>query len=440
MKNFPVEKIIQSSMCIGCGGCADSKDTMNFNVEGIYQPNYAAESNLEGKEKLCPFNSEPKNGDKRSSLNSNVDNNHYHKNIGSYSSLYAGYSESHRSSSSSGGLSTWILEQLMLQGVIDKVICVASNAEGLYEYKVIGDSDELVSASHTKYFPVTLNAVLNEVRESNYTYAITGLPCFIHAVKLREKYDDKLKGKIKYKIGLFCGGYKTKFFTEYLSSLCGLDRLDIESPMYRDKKETGIATDYLFSVKGKKSKEISSISMLKVGDMWGTGLFKPEVCDYCEDISAELADVSIGDAWIPPYIKSSLGNNVVICRNSEIDKLIKQGISSGQLPLDSISEEQVLQSQRGNIAHRIDSLSYRLSKKKNGQVERLNTKPKFSFNIVNNLVQNQRSKVRKLSLIMWPKCESASQFDSQMEPHLNRLKILTKVNQYLRKVMNKLGL
>jgi coenzyme F420-reducing hydrogenase beta subunit len=42
--------------------------------------------------------------------------------------------------------------------------------------------------------------------------------------------------------------------------------------------------------------------------MWGTGLFKSNACDFCDDVTTELADVSL-DAWIP-YNKDGLGNSV----------------------------------------------------------------------------------------------------------------------------------
>ncbi|MBA6381227.1 MULTISPECIES: Coenzyme F420 hydrogenase/dehydrogenase, beta subunit C-terminal domain [unclassified Colwellia] len=438
MKSSPIKSIVQSSMCIGCGGCAGAKDQMGFNSEGLYQPHFSALEELDGKEKLCPFNPTPDESSKRASLNTNIESNKYHKYIGNYSSMYAGYSDSHRKTSSSGGVSTWILEQLLEQGLVDKIICVGSDDDGCYEYKIVNNVNDLVASSHTKYFPVTLNNVLNEVAESNDSYAIVGLPCFIHAIKLREKYDSKLKGKIKFKIGLFCGGYKTKFFTEYLSGLCGVDKTNIQLPQYRVKKKEGVAVDYLFSVLEKSSAKNKSVSMNNVGDMWGTGLFKPEVCDYCEDISAELADVSIGDAWIPPYLNSPLGNNVVICRNRSIEKIIKQGISNNTLSLDIINEEQILQSQRGNIAHRIKSLAYRLSKKEGVHDKRLMTKPKRSFNFINNIVQYQRGKVRRLSIYLWPQCHSSEEFDHKMKPHLKRLKILTKLNQIVRKITARL--
>ena len=37
------------------------------------------------------------------------------------------------------------------------------------------------------------------------------------------------------------------------------------------------------------------IKMSLLGDMWGTGLFKANACDFCDDVTA-VKDISLGDA------------------------------------------------------------------------------------------------------------------------------------------------
>ena len=34
---------------------------------------------------------------------------------------------------------------------------------------------------------------------------------------------------------------------------------------------------------------------------WGAGFFQNPACDACDDVVAETADMSFGDAWVEPY-------------------------------------------------------------------------------------------------------------------------------------------
>ena len=96
------------------------------------------------------------------------------------------------------------------------------------------------------------------------------------------------------------------------------------------------------------------------GRDWGLGFFKYKACDYCDDVVAEVADISIGDAWLPQYVKDSQGTNIVIVRNAQLLELVNQGIKQGKLNLDRIDAETVAKSQESGFRHRRDGLAYRL--------------------------------------------------------------------------------
>ena len=58
----------------------------------------------------------------------------------------------------------------------------------------------------------------------------------------------------------------------------------------------------------------------------GNWSFKSNACDFCDDVLTELADISLGDAWIDPYDKSGLGNSIIITRTKTAQTLIKNGL------------------------------------------------------------------------------------------------------------------
>ena len=446
---FPsvIEKVVNHDLCIGCGICVPSCKSkslkMSFNADlGMQIPEQINDCNLEGDcLKVCPFNPIPEESVKSEdkiieNLNLEVHSNNKH--FGRYKSITAGFSKEYQKTSSSGGVATWLLHELLNKNVVDAVIVVekSNSTNSHYEYKVLDGIEGLTKASKTKYYPLSLDKIIFEIKKSDKRFAITAIPCFLKAIRLKQFYDADLKQKITFCIGIFCGGLKTSLYTDYLSSRCGVEKENIKNPEYRIKNELGTAIDYSFGVENQSTNELKKIKMKEVGDMWGTGLFKPTACEFCDDLSSELADISLGDAWIPPYDKDGRGANIVITRSNLAEELIKSGIRSEELVLDPINEGQAERSQRGNINHRRKGLAFRLFlaklSKKRSVISEKRISPKILLSPIFILVLLQRNKVRTNSFKYWNKYKNAKDFDKAMEKSKFLLRIFTKVNSKLR--------
>jgi coenzyme F420-reducing hydrogenase beta subunit len=79
--------------------------------------------------------------------------------------------------------------------------------------------------------------------------------------------------------------------------------------------------------------------------MWGSGMFKNNACDFCDDFTTELADISLGDAWLNPYNQDGKGTNVMVTRSKLAEKLISDGIINKELSVDPLDFTQFLSSQ-----------------------------------------------------------------------------------------------
>jgi len=158
---------------------------------------------------------------------------------------------------------------------------------------------------------------------------------------------------------------KSKGFAEMLAAQCGVRPKQLSAIDFRTKLEGQKSYNYgitAFGVDhGEKFNKTRAVSEL-VGTDWGMGFFKYKACDFCDDLSAETADVSVGDAWLPQYSNDSMGTNVVIVRRPEIRSLIEEGIKSGALSFEPLSLEDVIKSQSANVRHRREDLPYRLKK------------------------------------------------------------------------------
>lgn len=442
------DSVIKQDMCIGCGAClySSSNDNlvMKWNKEGFLNPT-SETSDMESEKslKVCPFNPFP---DKEVRTENEIakiflnDAPNRHLRVGHYYNTYVGYSNKYRLTSSSGGMATYLIDQLFEKDIVDAVITVKEGKESFYEYSVIRSTDDLVSTSETRYYPVTLGTVINQLKTSDERFAIVGIACFLKSVRLLQFYHPELKEKIKFTIGIICGGVKSKFFAEYLADKSGVSSNQFSKPQFRIKDHNSSASDYSFGCKDTKG-ELHTIKMKKVGDMWGSGMFKNNACDFCDDVTTELADISLGDAWLNPYNQDGKGTNVMVTRSKLAEKLINDGIINKELSVDPLDFNQFLSSQQGSFNHRHLALGYRikLAKKKGSTVPpKRHDKESISFDF--KLVQKQRMVVRKQSLIQWPIAKSSSEFDEAMLKSKDKLQRRTRLYHYIRAIKRRVGI
>lgn len=441
--------VVSNDLCIGCGicvqACPNDALQMQWNDYGFL---VAArnQDTCDGSGKcikVCPFNPTPSEGLRDENELATVflkDALQQHEKIGRFTGIYVGYSKKFRATSSSGGVATYIFEQLLAEGIADHIITVTnSNSEDAhYRYEVISAPEGLLGTSKTRYYPVTLATAMHAVEQLDGKVAIAGVGCFIKAIRLAQAANPALKGKIAFLVGIICGGVKSRFFTEYLASKAGHDHQRISKPEYRIKDPQSTANDYSFGCSNETTNEVATIKMRRVGDMWGTGLFKANACDFCDDVTTELADISLGDAWIEPYSADGLGHNVIVTRSTLAQRLINRGIEKAELKIQHLAQDRFLASQQGSFNHRHDGLFSRLQEAlrsgKKIPVKR-HGKKVLPFDLA--AVQKMRRYVRKKSLHTWREKPSADLFDKSMKNSLLVLRAATKLSRIKKRLGNK---
>ncbi len=429
--------VVKNDMCTGCGvcisTCPNSAIEMNWNDYGFLVPILKGVCDSHGECLLvCPFNpfpsiecaSETEIAQKFFDLTSKNNNK-----IGFYKNFYAGFSIEFRNTSTSGGIATFILSELFNRGIIDSVCSVrASSKSGyFYEYSLINSIEDLIRSSKTRYYPVTLAEVFSAIKNLDKRVAIVGVGCFVKAVRLAQMNNPTLIKKIPFIVGIICGGLKSAFFTEYLGEKAGVSIVDIQEPQYRIKNIKSTADNYSFECINKEKQQKNIINMKSVGNMWGTGLFKSNACDFCDDVTTELADISLGDIWIEPYKSDGQGTNVMVTRTELAEDIIKESIKNGAISAEKITLDQFLKTQQGSFNHRHRGQAFRLQylKKKGVLISKKryeNEKISLDFKIV----QLIRMFVRKKSLEIWKECKNAISFDKKIKIYLVFLRIATK--------------
>lgn len=433
-----IDSIVESKLCTGCGACI-SEDisqtaSMQWDENGFLTPKTTSKSTQQLMVEVCPFKPNQINEDELSKEFIESLETTYHSKIGNYRNLYAGYSTEYRNTSSSGGLATYVFGQLIRLDLVEHLFVVIES-EGSYAYKLISDIDELKSISKTRYVPVTLEELFVRIQSIEGRIAVSGTACFVKSIRLKQLKNPELKYKIPFIVGIICGGLKSKFYSDFLAQ--SAECFDpYYNAQYRVKNIKSTATDYKFACTNAIDNRIHMVDMQKLGDMWGSGLFKANACDFCDDVLTELADISLGDAWIQPYSSDGSGSNIVITRSALADRIITEGIKSKDLILDRLSESDVLLSQSGSFNHRHKGLKYRVDHKKSRGIIVPKKRKRFlkDQNFIFNKVQALRMQTREKSLIVWRDYPNVIDFNSRMNNTLAQLKKITKINKYVQKM------
>lgn len=379
------ETVVEGGYCVGCGACAavaDSPITIKFDEYGKLKAtlkNEAQNQFFDGEvEQVCPFSDKSKNEDE---LGKELFEKQavYHEKLGYHIATYAGYVKegSFRRNGSSGGMGSWIANAMLTKGLADGVIHVhqrnpTNDDPRLFHYRLSTTPEQIKGGAKSRYYPIELSEIIQLIRNRPGRYVIIGIPCFIKAVRLLSKVDQLINERVAFCIGLICGHLKSARFAEMFSWQCGIAPGLLTSIDFRTKLKGYGANRYGVTVSGyEDGKEVVKISPpvnTMYGTNWGLGFFKYQACDYCDDVVAETADVTIGDAWLPQYVADSLGTNVLIVRNPIVQELLVKADKDQEINLDIIMDDDVVQSQSSGFNHRREGLAYRLYlKDKQGQ-------------------------------------------------------------------------
>jgi coenzyme F420-reducing hydrogenase beta subunit len=419
-------QIVDGGYCIGCGACSylsDHKIPTILDQFGQFQAdlkksdNYITTDVEEQILSVCPFSN--------NRLNEDViakdlygDNCEKDTRVGYHLNTFAGYvaEDNFRDVGASGGFITWILAELLRLGLVDGVAHVKKVKDPedgvLFRYGISRTVDEVKAGAKSRYYPIEMSEILQEIKDTPGRYVVVGLPCFIKAVRRLSAIDPVIKERVVYCVGLVCGHLKSKAFADCFGWQLGIPPEQLEEIDFRVKFPDRPAGDYGMFLKGA-GKEVVLPKKGLLGANWGHNLFRYSACDYCDDVFAETADVVVGDAWLPRYVNDSLGNSVLVVRDQRIQDIISTGLKERRIEVSSLSLDEVARSQAGGLRDRREGLSYRLHLKTKEQkwAPEKRVKPeRMPYFGQRARVYRSRIKLRVESHILWKEAVAIGSF------------------------------
>ncbi|MET4157288.1 Coenzyme F420 hydrogenase/dehydrogenase, beta subunit C-terminal domain [Agromyces sp. PvR057] len=366
-----IEETVARGICIGCGACSVATGgaiPVRLGRTRLYEPDISlvADDQLARATRVCPFSDDAADEDELGPPHKGEESDlsHDHR-LGGYSRIVVGRHLRNEQllKSSSGGLCTWLLQELVESGRVDAVIHVGRQpGEELFSYNVSETSVEIASKRKSQYYSVTLSEALARIKGDGRRYAIVGVPCFIKAARLLCREDSELATQLQIFVGLVCGHLKSQFYAESLAWQVGVPPAELAEVDFRVKNPTRGADDYDFGARARGQDEWSYQRTTElVGGNWGHGAMHPEACNFCDDIFAETADIVFGDAWLPEFRDEWRGTNIVVSRNPMIDAMLDQAVALGEIEIRDVSADTAAETQAGNFRHRWIGLAVRLA-------------------------------------------------------------------------------
>ena len=346
-----IEKVVAQELCTGCATCVSLCPNSAIRLikddsKGIYLPQLKeGECNQCGTcLDVCPgysvnfkdlnldiFGQEPKD-----------------ILLGNYFNCYIGHATDSdiRYNSASGGLVTALLIFALEEGIIDGALVTRMKKDKPLEPEpfIARTKEEIMDASKSKYCPVPANIALKEILESKEgeKYAVVGLPCHLHGIRKAEMVNRKLKDRIALHIGIFCGTTKTFIGTEFQLLRMGIKKEEVAKIDYRGEGWPGSMTVQLKN----KQRKLSELYYYYYDSKFSS--FVDWRCMVCTDQTAEVADISFGDAWLPEIEKDDeVGTSIIVSRSRHGEEILQQMMHKRKVVLRPISAEKVIESQGG---------------------------------------------------------------------------------------------
>lgn len=352
--------VVKGNLCVQCGTCVSICPENCISLERNEKWNYVPKVNEEVCTncglclRVCPGREVDFTSLSSCSNLKGQKGKGGHRYIGDYLHTFLGYSTEKevRENASSGGIVPAILLYLLETKIVDGVLITRARAKDPFnpEVFIATSREEIFGSMQSKYHPVPLNTMLQEINKIDGKFAVVGLPCHIHGIRKYESLDKGLKEKIFLKIGIFCGLNLRFDSLEFFAHKVGENVRNLEKVLYREGRWPG---EMVLQFRNDKSYTLDKNIVNHV--------FTLPRCMLCTDQTNELADISCGDAWLPELLeRGDEGWSVIISRSPRGDEILNELREKNKIYLKEASIDKVIDSQSGMLRFKKENFWIRL--------------------------------------------------------------------------------
>jgi coenzyme F420 hydrogenase subunit beta len=249
---------------------------------------------------------------------------------------------------SSGGLCTALSVCCLEQGVAGGVVHVGVDPEAPWKNRTFRSisREEVLSRTGSRYSPASPCDGLRQIEEAAEPSVFVGKPCDVAGLRRAQALRPVLAEKTALAIGFFCAGTPSTFGTLELFRKYNVDTQQIASFRYRGNGWPGMAT---VRFKGKARPAFQ----LTYSESWGfVNKYRPFRCYLCPDLTAEFADISVGDPWYREVGEDEPGRSLILIRTERGRRIFRQAMQAGYVTAQKVDVDIIYRSQKNLLAKR----------------------------------------------------------------------------------------
>ena len=335
--------VIAQSMCIGCGVCehADPSVTVRLHPKKlIFEPDGRGNADAAG---VCPA-VRVDFADLQARLFPGAEPTEY----GVVESVMLAQStdRDRNLKASSGGIIKELLLELLSRDDVDGAIALGHVGGIEFEPQLLTQPDDVDRLPGSIYHNLSQSKALEILKRHDGRFVLVAIPCQLEGLyNYISRMQPELAERIHTTIGLLCGWQYSHHALKAICEFKGLDFDLLEDISYRGEGPVG----KMRVVAGGKEALVSRRVDFEYQVAFDRSFNTPR-CHLCIDHSNFLADIVVGDAWLPSTIHTKTGISLVINRRAETEKLMRDLAARGSILVSDVSVEEIKESQKPRIA------------------------------------------------------------------------------------------
>jgi coenzyme F420 hydrogenase subunit beta len=262
---------------------------------------------------------------------------------GSFIEVWEGFASDAeiRLKGSSGGLCTALSLFCIDQGISGGVLHIGSDPEKPWKNKTFRSTsrEELVRRTGSRYSPASPCEGFLEIERAIDKSVFIGKPCDVAGLRLAQTLRPELTAKTALSIGFFCAGTPSTKGTLELLRTRGVDPYDVSAFRYRGMGWPGMAAAEFKDPKRPTFK-------MTYNESWGfVQKYRPFRCYLCPDLTAEFADISVGDPWYREIGEHEAGRSLILIRTQKGREIFRGAMQRGYVTAERAAAEVIDRSQ-----------------------------------------------------------------------------------------------
>jgi coenzyme F420 hydrogenase subunit beta len=346
--------VIEQDWCIGCGACVHADDSVSLVLNEqklMFQPSGPGNDLALA---VCPAVNVDY-AELQQLAFGDVPSDEY----GVVEAVYLAQSTNHdrNVAASSGGLIKELLAQLLSRADIDGAIAL-SHVEGLeFSPKLISEPAEVDQLPGSIYHNLDQSDALRILRDNSGRFVLVGIPCVLEGIfKYISVVEPGLIDRVAMTIGLLCGWQYTHHSIEAMGEYLSFDPAEIKDIAYRGEGPVGKFRVQLANGEEKSASRRIDFSYQVAFDRH----FNTRRCHVCVNHSNLLADIVVGDAWLPSTLMTKTGISLVIARSEQGRAQMERLADMKRVVIVEVGKDEIRESQTDRVIFGEFAYSYAL--------------------------------------------------------------------------------